>query len=308
MADPETLRCLVLGGGNSPERSVSLRSAAAVRDGLTDLGYEVTFLDPAEVSNEALKTAARTNQVVLPILHGEGGEDGSIQSLLETTGVPYFGSSAKACALTYDKVAFKHVLLQAGIHTPSWALIDAGNFEQVPIMRQPYVLKPITGGSSIDTFVVRRLPGPVEVIRQALGRYGSMLAEALIEGTEITVGVVGDEVLPVIEIIPPEGGEFDYENKYNGATRELCPPRHVDEDLQHEAQALALQVHRLTGCRHVSRTDMLIGPGRALYVIDTNTIPGMTSQSLLPKAAAAAGLGWLPLVERFVRLALAEQA
>ena len=135
-----------------------------------------------------------------------------------------------------------------------------------------------------------------------------MLLEELVEGIEITVAVVGDQALPVIEIIPPEAGEFDYENKYNGRSQELCPPEHVAEDIQAEARDLALRTHNLTGCRDFSRTDMILTPLGELWILETNTIPGMTDQSLLPKAAAAAGIPMPLLCDRLVQMALARKA
>lgn len=298
----KAMQILLLGGGTSPERQVSLRSAAAVRTALENLGHEVTFIDPRDTSQQQITQAARQAEAVFPILHGEGGEDGNLQLLLDSVGTPYFGSTAEACAQTFDKVTFKRLLDAAGIATPKSAVLDATTIQGAPITGWPFVLKPIQGGSSIDTFIVRQPPGPYDRMEKALSRYGTMLAEELIDGREITVGILGDEPLPVIEIIPPTGAEFDYENKYNGATQELCPPRNVNQALQRQAQQLALRVHKLMGCRHVSRTDILIGPDEQLYVIDTNTIPGMTTQSLLPKAAAAAGYDWPRLVDRFVQL------
>lgn len=297
------MRILVLGGGTSPERAVSLRSSEAVQRALEVMGHDVRFVDPADTDEAALRREAKAAEVVFPILHGAGGEDGSVQRLLDELHVPYLGSDAAACARTFDKVRFKRLLEDAGITTPAWDVWDEAAMARSPLAGRPFVLKPITGGSSIDTFIVRRPPGPRAAIDEALSRYGTMLAEALIEGREITVGVLGGTALPVVEIVPPEGAEFDYENKYNGATAELCPPQGVDAATQARAQELALQVHRLTGCRHVSRTDMLIDANGTLYVIDTNTIPGLTAQSLLPKAAAAAGLEWTELVQRFLELA-----
>ena len=130
-----------------------------------------------------------------------------------------------------------------------------------------------------------------------------MLLEELIEGTEVTVGVLDQTALPVVEIVPPQGQEFDYENKYNGATQELCPPQHVSLADQLAARQLAETVHLLTGCHHLSRTDIIITPEHHLYVLETNTIPGLTDQSLFPKAAAAAGIAWSGLVKQFIDLA-----
>ncbi len=293
---------LVLGGGISPEKEVSLRSAAAVRNALETLGHTVTQLDPEYTPLTELLSVANTTDGAFPILHGIGGEDGAIQAHLEEENIPYFGPSLASCAATYDKADFKRILEQHGIPTPGWNVIDMAQFDSEPLTQKPFVLKPIGGGSSIDTFIIRSIPFDAAPLIEALGRYDTMLIEAFIEGSEITVGILEDTALPVVEIIPPANQEFDYENKYNGATQELCPPINVSIETQQQAQALALKTHQITGCRHLSRTDMLIDANGNLYVIDTNTIPGLTNQSLYPKAAAAAGLEWTELVKRFTQL------
>lgn len=292
----------VLGGGSSPEKEVSHRSATAVKEGLEALSHTVTYVDPSSLPLEELLTAARHTDGVFPMLHGFGGEDGTLQEHLAAEGIPYFGPDATACANTYDKVVFKKILEENGITTPRWNTISAESFAEEPLTAAPFVLKPIGGGSSIDTFIVRSLPFDSAPLLEALSRYDTMLIEELIEGSEITVGVLDGEALPVVEIVPPTDGEFDYENKYNGATAELCPPENVSEAIQIKAQALALTVHAVTQCRHLSRTDMLIDDKGELFVIDTNTIPGLTSESLFPKAAKVAGYEWVALVERFTKL------
>jgi D-alanine-D-alanine ligase len=135
-----------------------------------------------------------------------------------------------------------------------------------------------------------------------------MLLEELIEGTEITVPILGDQALPVIEIIPPQGKEFDYENKYNGTTQELCPPQHVSAEKQQEAQRLAEKIHKAAGVRHLSRTDIIIDENGKLWVLELNTIPGLTDQSLFPKAAAAAGINMQQLMQKFLDMIVSEQS
>jgi D-alanine-D-alanine ligase len=151
--------------------------------------------------------------------------------------------------------------------------------------------------------IVRHLPYDAAEVQNLLKEHGEMLLEELVEGVEVTVAVLGEKALPCIEIAPPEGGEFDYDNKYNGATAELCPPQHVSAEHQREAQALAEKLHWLAGGRHLSRTDMILAGDGRIYVLELNTLPGLTSQSLYPKAAKAAGLEWEQLVERLVELA-----
>lgn len=293
---------IVLGGGISPEKDVSKRSATAVRTALETLGHTVTALDPADTPIESILDLAAQSNGVFPILHGEGGEDGTIQKHLEAHDIPYFGPDTQACDNTFNKVAFKKILEANNLPTPRWNTITSETFSDEPLIQKPFVIKPIEGGSSIDTFIVRSTPFDSQPILEALSRYDAMLIEELIEGDEITVGVLDSDTLPVIEIIPPADKEFDYENKYNGATQELCPPVNVSESMQQTAQELAHEVHKITHCRHLSRTDILINRQGELFVIDTNTIPGLTNQSLFPKAAAEAGLDWATLVDRFTRL------
>lgn len=293
---------LVLGGGISPEKEVSQRSAAAVTRALEELEHTVTQLDPADVSIDQLLAVAEKTDGVFPVLHGLGGEDGSIQQHLEQAGIPYFGPSKASCDTTFDKAIFKKILEEHSLPTPRWNVITKYQLESEPLAKAPFVLKPISGGSSIDTFIVRSQDYDNAPLLEALSRHDSMLIEELIQGHEITVGILDTTSLPVVEIIPPADKEFDYENKYNGATQELCPPVNVSETIQQRAQELALKTHQVTNCRHLSRTDMLIDADNNIYIIDTNTIPGLTDQSLYPKAAAEAGLDWKTLVERFTQL------
>lgn len=297
------MNILLLGGGNGPEREISLRSAVAVRDALTDLGHTVHFVDPAE-GYEGVVSAAASCELIFPILHGTGGEDGVIQRLLDTTGKPYLGSDAAASELCFDKVRLRELVTANGILVPQGEVVTAENFTKSQLVRAPFVLKPIDEGSSVGTMIARELPYDEEKAASLLKTHGAMLLEELIVGDEITVPVLGNDALPVIEIIPPSGKEFDYENKYNGATSELCPPRNVDQGLQEKAQRLAELVHSLSGARHLSRTDMMIDKSGKIYVLEINTMPGMTAQSLFPKSGAAAGIAWRQLVAKLVEQAL----
>ena len=293
---------LVLGGGVSPESEVSHRSARAVQQALESLGHTATYVDPAKLTNEEIVTLARSHDGVFPILHGEGGEDGSLQELFEENIIPYFGPSTLSCANTYNKADFKKLLEANGLPTPRWTIVSLASFDNEPLIQQPFVLKPISGGSSIDTFIIRSLPFNEAPLKETLAVYGTMLLEELIDGDEVTVGVLNGKALPVIEIIPPINKEFDYENKYNGATQELCPPVNISAEAQATAQTLALSAHNITNCRHISRTDILINKNGEQFIIDTNTIPGLTNHSLFPKAAAAAGYKWVDLVDEFTKL------
>lgn len=294
---------LVLSGGTSSEREVSLRSGAAVAQGLQDAGYLVEIIDPAsrpDDFNDKISAA----DVIFPVLHGAGGEDGRLQAELDKLGARYVGSGATASELCFNKWQYKELLRRHTIQTATGALVDQQSFTESKLIQKPYVLKPADGGSSVDTFIIRDVAEYDQAaLLEALERYPQMLLEELIEGTEITVGVLQTTALAIVEIVPPADGEFDYENKYNGRTQEFCPPRQIDPSIQAEAQALALKIHELCGCRELSRTDMIVTKDGQLYVLETNTMPGMTEQSLFPKAAAAAGYSMAELVDTLVQTA-----
>lgn len=295
---------IVLAGGTSDEREVSLRSGAAVARALKKAGHQVKTLDPTDDLHSLLPQLKQAD-VVFPALHGKGGEDGTVQRFLEDHNISYIGPDAKASALCFDKARYIKLLRQRDLPVPDTELVKYRSYLQSKLHKQPFVLKPNDGGSSIDTFIIRDINAVnEEAIKAAFDRHEEMLLQALIEGDEATVAVLGDEPLPVIEIIPPMGAEFDYENKYNGQTQELCPPRHVSPALQKQAQDLAKKIHQLTGCRDMSRTDIMVTPSDELYVLETNTIPGLTDQSLLPKAAGEAGYDMPALCNNLVQMAL----
>lgn len=291
---------VVLAGGESNEREVSLKSGAAVANALRAKGHQVRLLDPAEELDEIIK-----NDIVFPALHGAGGEDGTIQAALESRGAFYIGSGVAASALCFDKWLYRRAMQAAGLSMPRAALVGASTMWQSPLCKQPFVLKPVQGGSTLDVLIVRE---PANVTKHAvsklLDRYGVMLLEELIEGTELTVGVLGGQPLPAVEIIPPEGADFDYENKYNGRTQELCPAQHVAQTVLDAAAATALKAHQLAGCRDLSRSDFMIDKAGSVFLLETNTLPGMTAESLYPKEAKAAGLAFPDLCEKLVQYAL----
>lgn len=294
---------LVLSGGISNERDVSLRSGQAIAEALESKGYRIILHDPLH-GMDNLPTA----DVVFPALHGEGGEDGSIQAELERQGIPYVGSGPDTSALCFDKQAFKQLLRDRDFPLAQDEVVSLETFWQSSLISQPFVLKPIRGGSSLDILIVRDTHSlPREAINKLLELYGEMLLEELIEGIELTAGVLDTEPLPVIEIIPPDNGEFDYENKYNGLTRELCPPEHIDQETQRQARELALQVHELVGAHDLSRTDIMVASDGRLVILETNTLPGMTEESLFPKAARAAGLTMPELCNQLVRFAVSRK-
>jgi D-alanine-D-alanine ligase len=295
------MKLIVLGGGVSSERDVSLRSAGAIATAARQAGYAVEERDPKD-GLEFLKKI-ESGAIILPILHGVGGEDGSLQIKLEELKLAYLGSDSSASARAWDKWQALNIIRQAGLPIASSELVDRQSFKHHPLAQSPYVLKVRRGGSSLGV-VIARDPASVDAkeIAAVFGMQEPAILEELIEGIEITIAVLDDRALPVVEIHPPEHGEFDYGNKYNGQSRELCPPESVDEPTQKLAQALALNAHQALGCRHLSRTDMMLRTDGQLFIMEVNTIPGLTDQSLFPKAAKAAGIPMPELVRRFVAM------
>lgn len=290
-------RLIVLGGGTSDEREVSLRSSAAVVDAIKSLGLEVEFIDPKD-SKDYLN--AGKDDIVLPILHGKFGEDGTVQEQLEERSIPFLGSDSKSSQASFDKWQTRQLLEANDIPVPQGMFVVFEEYKQHKLSQGTHVIKLVDGGSSIGTYIIRN-PSEHETseIQDIFGD-NKMLVEQLIEGTEITVPILDKEALPVIEIRPPSDGEFDYENKYNGKTAEICPPESVDAELQKEAQRLAEHTHKTMGCRHLSRVDIMIDTLGNMYVLEINTIPGLTNQSLFPKSAYVAGMDMPSLVKKLI--------
>jgi D-alanine-D-alanine ligase len=297
------MKVLVLLGGDSPERDVSLRSGKAIADALRYSGIDVIEFDPFDGTDKLIKLVEEVD-LVFPILHGKNGEDGSIQKILESVNARYLGSDSNVSKVCFDKDETHKILESEGILMPKYCIVSAQDITHT-IFDKPFVLKPKDGGSSLDTLIARTIND--ESRRKSeilLSKYESMIAEELIVGPEITVAVMGEEVLPAIAIIPPKDGEFDYLNKYNGDSKEICPiPEDIiNIEIQRRAENLALRVHMILGARHLSRTDMMIDRDGRIYVLELNTMPGMTNQSLFPIAANAIGLPMDKLVLKLINI------
>lgn len=295
------MNILVLGGGNSPERDVSLRSAKAVAAAARQAGFEVQEADLAnghDILNDLPKST-----LVFPILHGAGGEDGTLQKELERRSLPYLGSDSSSSEKCFDKWKTLQKLKAAGIQTPKGVLVTKETYPNQQLSAKPHVLKIVHGGSSIGTLIVRdRTKLKSEQVDEIFEMENQAVLEELVDGIEITVPVLDQTALPPIEVVPPQGGEFDYQNKYSGASQELCPPPSLTKEQIKVAQRLAEKVHKTMGCRHLSRTDTIMRPDGTFVALEINTIPGLTDQSLFPKAAAVGGLSMPQLVQRFVEM------
>ena len=297
------MKILVLGGGRSPEREVSLRSAKTVADAGRAAGFDIEEKNPADGLNFLDEVTKDT--MVFPILHGAGGEDGVIQAALEERGLPFLGADSASSAACFDKWLTLQAFKEYGVPTAESQLIKKEDFARSELSQKPYVLKVVHGGSSIGVLIARDLSKiNQEQVDEIFNMESRAVLEELVDGIEITIPVLDDTALPVIEIVPPTGGEFDYENKYKGKRTEICPPATVSTVIQKEAQRLAEKAHKVRNCRHLSRTDFMVRPDGSLVVFDINTIPGLTDQSLYPKSAAVAGLTMPDLVKRFVDMVI----
>jgi D-alanine-D-alanine ligase len=300
----------LLAGGISSEREVSLNSGEQVYQALDKEKYEVRRYDP---QTDLPRLVAEASQIdaALIILHGPYGEDGTIQGLLELLDIPYQGTGVLGSALAMNKPAAKQMYASAGLSVPAYAVVERGfSVEVGPLVQQlglPLVIKPVNAGSSIGMSIVRDADDLATALSKAFEHDSAAMVERFVQGTEITVGVLGNEpleALPVIEIIPGQDYEFfDYTAKYTpGATREICPAR-IDAETARRAQQYAQTAHRALRCKGYSRTDMIIS-GADIFVLETNTIPGMTPTSLFPQAAQAAGISFGQLLDRLIELGI----
>ena len=289
----------VLLGGRGAEREVSLRSGAAVARALRGLGHAVSEVDPA---GESWELPTKT-EVVFLALHGEYGEDGQVQSRLETLGVPYTGTNAVGSALAFDKVRSKELFQQHQITSPRGVLIDSPTSAPPGSIPAPWILKPAAQGSSVGLNRVEGEAGWNLALADSLRYGGAVLCEECIQGRELTVGVLDGAVLPVVEVRPKAGG-YNYENKYtSGATDYFCPADLPNEVAAH-VQALGLRAFEAVGARDFGRVDVMLNAEFKPYVLEVNTLPGMTETSLLPKAAEVAGINFNALCQCMLELAL----
>jgi D-alanine-D-alanine ligase len=304
------LRLALIAGGKSSEREVSLKSGTQVYQALNKEKYDIRRYDPL-TDLERLVQDAKELDVALIIMHGRGGEDGSMQGLLDLLEIPYQGSGVLASALAMNKELSKTLYQQAGLKVPgALAFPRETAFSSQEIKGKlglPVVIKPVNEGSSIGITKAETLEALETGLAAAFALDNRVLVEEFILGTEVTGGVLGNsrlQALPLVEIIPSENYSFfDYEAKYQpGATQEICPAR-LDAEMTRLAQGCALTAHQALGCRGYSRTDMMVSNGE-IFVLETNTIPGMTATSLFPQGAKAAGIEFPDLLDTLVDLAM----
>ena len=305
------MKVALLTGGRSLERGVSLRSGRRVADSLSGLGHEVVQLDLGPDLVARLSEARP--EVAFIALHGTEGEDGTVQALLELLGIPYTGPGVAACRLSADKDLTKHVFRRAGVRTPDWVTYTEAEIRDfgaastfgiaVERLGLPLAVKPTAQGSSLGVRVVTGAEEMPDALMTALSYGSSALVEAWVNGRELAVSVLGDEVLPVVEAVPTESATYDFEARYEvGGATFTCPARLSSED-ERAVRETALAAYEAIGCSDFSRVDLMLGEDGP-SVLEVNAIPGLTETSLLPQAAEAAGIGFDALIERLLEMAL----
>ena len=309
-------RVAVLKGGRSFERQVSLRSGARVQDALERLGHDVVAIDAGVDLVRRLKEAEP--DVAFVALHGQDGEDGTVQELLEIAGIPYTGSGVLACTRAADKVLAKHLMAEAGIPTPEFyafsetAFRELGAAEALPAMEErldfPIVVKPSSGGSALGIRFARTASDVPGALVSAFSYDSKVLLERHVEGRDLAVSVLAAEPLPVVEAIPREEDFYDFESRYEIGRTDFTCPADLPGDAAERAQELAVRTFELLGCVGFARVDLMLDAAGDLWVLEANAIPGLTDTSLLPQAAEAAGIGFDELVGRVLELALSRAA
>jgi D-alanine-D-alanine ligase len=294
-----SLAITVMLGGPSAERDVSLHSGRAVAQALRSLGHEVSELDP-KLPDWVLPPKT---QVVFLTLHGTYGEDGTVQARLEELGVPYTGCGPAASRIAFDKVLTKQRCLEAGVPTARFAVIESSSASWPMGWQPPVVVKPVCQGSSVGLQFVERVSDWSKALAEAMRYDNRVLLEEKIVGRETTVGILDGQALPLVEVRPKQG-VYDYLTKYTaGASEYLCPAP-FDAETTERIQSAALAAFKAVGGRDYARVDVMVRATGEPVVLEINTLPGMTETSLLPKAAAAAGLSYADLCQRMVDLAL----
>ena len=294
------LKVIVFAGGISNEREISLKSGAMVAEALRSSGYQVEMLDPDPIKGWTLPDGA--NAVFLA-LHGTYGEDGQVQMELDQLGIPYTGSGAEASRIGFDKLLTRQHCVAAGVTMPRSLVLKSWQAEMPEDWEPPVVLKPLREGSSVGVEIVDNKKDFGAALRRSLKYGGVVLMEERIIGRELTVGILDGEVLPLVEV-RPKSGVYSYESKYTkGRTEYFCPAQ-VDEASRNRAADLALKTFHAVGAKDYARIDMILDQKGECWVLEINTLPGMSETSLLPKAAAAMGLNYANLCCKILEMAL----
>ena len=288
----------VMAGGFGAEREISLISGAAVGCALRSLGHQVDEVDPAVMGWQLPKDV----QVVFLALHGEFGEDGQVQTQLESLNLPYTGTGSHGSAVAFDKVLSKEAFCRDSIPTPKGVVLTdvcTPPSDAPP----PWVLKPVAQGSSVGLSMVDDEAQWHSALESSLKHDKRILCEERVQGREVAVGILADEALPVVEV-NPKSGAYDYQSKYTKGATEYSCPADLPDSVTKKVQLLGVQAFNAVSARDFGRVDIMLDSSLSPYVLEVNTLPGMTETSLFPKAAAAAGIGFNQLCQRMVDLAI----
>ena len=330
----EKIKIALILGGTSPERKVSKSTALSIYKALKTLGYETVLVDPAygenqpedinaffdekdftEISNENYVKALNMKlfdsvDLAFLALHGKWGEDGTLQSLLELKGIKYTGSKVLSSAITMDKTMSKILFQHYGIRTPKWVTVNCKNYKLSPLVFEikteikfPCVIKPNDQGSTVGLTICENESSVDEAVKLALQFSDKALIEEFIKGRELTVGIVGDQVFPVLEI-KPKHDIYDYECKYTPGMSEYEVPAKISDELSDKLKKTSLDAFKALSCEGYARVDFILDENSVDYCLEVNTLPGMTSTSLVPKVAKAAGISFEELIDRIIKTSL----
>lgn len=304
----ESILIAVLMGGPGSEREVSLASGKAVLQALQEEGLNAVGVDVVDLT----PTLPEGTGLAFNVIHGTFGEDGGLQRYLEGLGIPYTGAGVEDSRVAFDKALSKEVFLRKGVPTPRSEILDVTDGARLPQIQVPFVVKPPREGSSVGIQIVKEQSEALAAIEAGAKFSNDLLIEEFVEGRELTVGVLDGVALPVVEIIPPDGGSYDFATKYTwlsgqkNASNYICPADITPEE-EAAVQAAAVLAHESLGIGVYSRVDVLLNCLSKPYVLEANTIPGMTASSLLPMGAKAAGYSFGTLCRRIVELSWRER-
>ncbi|MFH0984523.1 MAG: D-alanine--D-alanine ligase [Candidatus Omnitrophota bacterium] len=310
IADPrfvslKKIKVGVVRGGLSAERRISLRSGRAVLRALKRVGITAFAIDPADLKTFPHKI--READVLFIALHGNGGEDGRIQKMLERKRILFTGSSSAACMKSFDKEISKSHFRRLSIPTPEYAILDKKNWRKVAAtFPAPYFVKPLDGGSSQGVFLVEDFQRSAEKVRRSVLRFGKLMIEKKIFGRELTAGLLGDLKLPVVEV-KPSRPFYDFKAKYTKGMTAYEVPARIPAKVARKIQAFAYRVYKGLGLKGFSRVDVMLDRQNRPYVLEVNSIPGLTEFSLLPKAARAVGISFDELCLRVLMAAFRQK-
>ncbi len=305
-------RVAVLMGGPSQEHAISLKSGHGVEQALAAAGWQVDplIIPQFSTAKEAASWTESELKRLMPsvafiALHGTFGEDGTVQTICEKLDLPYTGSDARTSRIGMDKLASRQRFVEAGLDVPAWRKLDARHWfvQELEGLEYPLVVKPVDQGSSIGVSIVET-PEMLEPAVKHAAQYGNtILVDAFIRGRELTVGVLGDRALPVVEVVP-KTRFFDFTAKYTAGMTEYHVPADLPPAIAAKSQEAGLRAHQALGCRHLSRADMILDVQGRCVILEVNTIPGFTPTSLLPKAAAHVGISYADVCGQLVDMAL----